>query len=119
MSRGARSDSTTTTIIHRTKCSAKFSAGSFASRGTLIGGNAVRFAAEQARERILEIASKELEIAPADLDIVEEGYGFLRQDGLLPGPHDIYVSQSQIRRFALRIGDMVTGQVRPKLYEPS
>src|SRR2546427_10517883 len=45
--------------------------GSFASRGTFIGGNAVRFAAEQARERILQIASKELEIAPSDLDIVE------------------------------------------------
>src|SRR5437773_1295294 len=45
--------------------------GSFASRGTFIGGNAVRFAAEQARERILDIASKELEIAASDLDIVE------------------------------------------------
>ena len=45
--------------------------GSFASRGTFIGGNAVRFAAEQARERILDIASKELEIAPGDLDIVD------------------------------------------------
>jgi len=45
--------------------------GSFASRGTFIGGNAVRFAAEKARERILEIASKELEIDPSDLDVVE------------------------------------------------
>src|SRR5437763_9474981 len=45
--------------------------GSFASRGTFIGGNAVRFAAEKARERVLEIASKELEIDPSDLDIVE------------------------------------------------
>jgi CO/xanthine dehydrogenase Mo-binding subunit len=45
--------------------------GSFASRGTFIGGNAVRFAAEKAREQILEIAAKELEIAPSDLDIVE------------------------------------------------
>jgi CO/xanthine dehydrogenase Mo-binding subunit len=45
--------------------------GSFASRGTFIGGNAVRFAAERARERILDIASKELEIAPSDLEIVE------------------------------------------------
>jgi CO/xanthine dehydrogenase Mo-binding subunit len=45
--------------------------GSFASRGTFIGGNAVRFAAERARERILEIASKEMEIDPSDLDIVE------------------------------------------------
>ena len=45
--------------------------GSFASRGTFIGGNAVRFAAEKARERILDIASKELEIDPADLEIVD------------------------------------------------
>jgi CO/xanthine dehydrogenase Mo-binding subunit len=45
--------------------------GSFASRGTFIGGNAVRFAAEKARERILDIASKELEIAPSDLEIAD------------------------------------------------
>jgi CO/xanthine dehydrogenase Mo-binding subunit len=43
--------------------------GSFASRGTFIGGNAVRFAAERVRERILEIASKEMEIDAADLEI--------------------------------------------------
>ncbi len=47
------------------------------------------------------------------LDIVHEGIGFLRSDHLLPGPEDIYVSQSQIRRFGLRSGDMVIGQVRP------
>jgi transcription termination factor Rho len=46
------------------------------------------------------------------LDIVEDGYGFLRQERFLPGPSDVYVSQSQIRRFALRTGDHVTGQVR-------
>ncbi|MCX6021733.1 MAG: transcription termination factor Rho, partial [Chloroflexi bacterium] len=47
------------------------------------------------------------------LEIVDEGYGFLRGDSLRPGMNDIYVSQSQIRRFGLRTGDMVTGQVRP------
>ena len=47
------------------------------------------------------------------LDIVDEGYGFLRQETLLPGNNDVYVSQSQIRRFNLRTGDMVRGQVRP------
>jgi transcription termination factor Rho len=47
------------------------------------------------------------------LEIVDEGYGFLRQDSLLPGVNDVYVSQSQIRRFGLRTGDMVTGGVRP------
>lgn len=47
------------------------------------------------------------------LEIVDDGYGFLRQDSFLPGMNDVYVSQSQIRRFALRTGDLVTGQVRP------
>jgi CO/xanthine dehydrogenase Mo-binding subunit len=45
--------------------------GSFASRGTFIGGNAVRFAAERVREKILEIASKEMEIDPADLEVAD------------------------------------------------
>ncbi|HIE16589.1 MAG TPA: transcription termination factor Rho [Dehalococcoidia bacterium] len=47
------------------------------------------------------------------LDIVNDGYGFLRQDNLLPGPNDIYISNSQIRRFGLRPGDTVSGQGRP------
>jgi transcription termination factor Rho len=47
------------------------------------------------------------------LEIMSDGYGFLRQSSLLPSPSDIYVSQSQIRRFGLRNGDMVTGQGRP------
>ena len=47
------------------------------------------------------------------LEITEDGIGFLRQERLLMGPDDIYVSQSQIRRFGLRTGDMVTGQTRP------
>ena len=47
------------------------------------------------------------------LDIVDENIGFLRSEHYLPGPEDVYVSQSQIRRFGLRTGDMVIGQVRP------
>ncbi len=47
------------------------------------------------------------------LDTVDDGYGFLRGDSMLPTVNDVYVSQSQIRRFALRTGDLVTGQVRP------
>ncbi|MBI2845059.1 MAG: transcription termination factor Rho [Chloroflexi bacterium] len=47
------------------------------------------------------------------LEVMQEGMGFLRSDHLLPGPDDVYVSQSQIRRFALRTGDLVIGQVRP------
>jgi transcription termination factor Rho len=47
------------------------------------------------------------------LEITSEGYGFLRDDGLLPGSKDIYISSSQIRRFGLRTGDSVMGQARP------
>jgi transcription termination factor Rho len=47
------------------------------------------------------------------LDIMADGYGFLRQDTLLPSPTDVYISPSQIRRFGLRNGDMVSGQGRP------
>ncbi|MBA2278625.1 MAG: transcription termination factor Rho [Chloroflexia bacterium] len=47
------------------------------------------------------------------LEIIEDGFGFLRGNRFLPGADDIYVSQSQIRRFGLRTGDRVSGQVRP------
>ncbi len=47
------------------------------------------------------------------LEIMSDGIGFLRAATLLPGPEDVYVSQSQIRRFDMRTGDMVVGQVRP------
>ena len=46
------------------------------------------------------------------LSIVNDGYGFLRPNGSSPGSGDVYVSQSQIRRFGLRTGDRVTGKVR-------
>ncbi len=52
------------------------------------------------------------------LDIMSDGYGFLRQETLLPSQTDVYISPSQIRRFGLRNGDMVTGQGRlPKSNE--
>ncbi len=47
------------------------------------------------------------------LDILPEGYGFLRTRGYLPSEDDIYVSLSQIRRFHLKRGDEIQGQVRP------
>ncbi|MFH1278023.1 MAG: transcription termination factor Rho [Candidatus Eisenbacteria bacterium] len=49
------------------------------------------------------------------LEILPEGYGFLRSPeyNYLPGPDDIYVSPSQIKRFDLRTGDTISGQVRP------
>ncbi len=47
------------------------------------------------------------------LEIMADGYGFLRQETLLPSQTDVYISPSQIRRFGLRNGDLVTGQGRP------
>ncbi len=49
------------------------------------------------------------------LEILPDGFGFLRAPdySYLPGPDDIYVSPSQIRRFSLRTGDTVSGQIRP------
>ena len=47
------------------------------------------------------------------LETMSDGYGFLRQDTMLPNHADVYISPSQIRRFGLRNGDMVVGQGRP------
>ncbi len=47
------------------------------------------------------------------LDILPDGYGFLRTQGYLPSEEDVYVSMSQIRRFGLRRGDEVSGIIRP------
>ena len=47
------------------------------------------------------------------LEVVPEGFGFLRNPRLVAGVDDVYVAQSQIRRFSLRTGDMVEGTVRP------
>ncbi len=47
------------------------------------------------------------------LDILPDGYGFLRTQGYLPSEEDVYVSMSQIRRFGLRRGDEVSGLIRP------
>jgi transcription termination factor Rho len=46
------------------------------------------------------------------LDIVDEGFGFMRRHGLMPGQDDVYVSSSQVRRFGLRPGDRVGGVTR-------
>ncbi len=53
-----------------------------------------------------------LDYAMGILDVVDEGYGFMRRHGLLPSSEDVYVSSSQVRRFGLRIGDRVAGAVR-------
>ncbi|HAA75795.1 TPA: transcription termination factor Rho, partial [Candidatus Latescibacteria bacterium] len=53
--------------------------------------------------------------AQGTLEILEDGFGFLRSPkyNYLPGPDDIYVSHSQIKRFNLRTGDTISGQIRP------
>ena len=61
--------------------------------------------------QIVEIQAQRsgLEKANGVLDVLPEGYGFLRREGYLVGADDIYISQSQIRRFELRRGDLVAG----------
>ena len=78
--------------------------GTFASRGTFIGGNAVRFAAERVRERILDIASKELEISPEDLEIVEG-------EVLAKGAPDRKISVGDVAGAATySYGELISGQ---------
>jgi transcription termination factor Rho len=55
----------------------------------------------------------EQEVREGILDILPEGYGFLRVTGYLPGEKDCYVSASQVRKFGLRKGDIVSGPIRP------
>ncbi|MEE9298796.1 MAG: transcription termination factor Rho [Acidimicrobiia bacterium] len=55
----------------------------------------------------------DLEDREGILDILPEGYGFLRVTGYLPGDKDCYVSASQVRKFGLRKGDIVSGPIRP------
>lgn len=54
-----------------------------------------------------------IEMRGGILEIMGDGIGFLRSGQYQPGPYDIYVSQSQIRRYTLRNGDMIIGHVRP------
>ena len=51
------------------------------------------------------------------LEVLTEGYGFIRCENYLPGEHDVYVAPSQIRRFNLKTGDIVTGNTRIKTSE--
>ena len=60
-----------------------------------------------------EINRKEIVYGSGVLDILSEGYGFLRSTNYTSGPDDIYVSPSQIKRFDIREGDVVSGQIRP------
>src|SRR6202022_2210832 len=62
-----------------------------------------------------QLASRDIEIAGEGvIEVLQDGFGFLRspEANYLPGPDDIYVSPSQVRRFGLRTGDTVEGQIR-------
>ena len=62
-----------------------------------------------------QLAAREIEIiGEGVVEVLQDGFGFLRspEANYLPGPDDIYVSPSQIRRFGLRTGDTIEGQIR-------
>jgi transcription termination factor Rho len=59
------------------------------------------------------IPEGDLEVREGYLDILPEGYGFLRTTGYLPGDRDVYVSAGQVRKFGLRKADLVSGPIRP------
>ena len=67
--------------------------------------------------RILEAQAKKDDALSARgvLEVMQDGYGFLRSPDFnyLPGPDDIYVSPSQIKRFGLKTGHLISGQIRP------
>jgi transcription termination factor Rho len=59
-------------------------------------------------------SKSENEIADGILEVMQEGYGFIRCENFLPGENDVYVSPSQIRRFNLKTGDIIKGPKRNK-----
>lgn len=67
--------------------------------------------------KIIEAQTQQNGLIFADgvLEVLDDGYGFLRSPSYnyMPGPDDIYVSHSQIKRFDLKTGDTVSGQIRP------
>ena len=73
-------------------------------------------AAEEAREEVKEEKIEETDIQPMDSgstgtgihDVLQAGYGFNRSEHYLPGDGDVYVAPSQIRRFGLKTGDIVS-----------
>jgi transcription termination factor Rho len=77
--------------------------------------NANRMKKEDLILRIQQVEAEQegLELRGGILEIMSEGIGFLRSGHYQPGPYDVYVSQSQIRRYNLRNGDLVIGHVRP------
>jgi transcription termination factor Rho len=60
-----------------------------------------------------QVPEGDLEVREGYLDVLPEGYGFLRTSGYLPGDRDVYVSAGQVRKFGLRKADLVSGPIRP------
>lgn len=63
-------------------------------------------------DRLIPDAALPTDTVTGVLDIANEGSGLLRPERFAPSDHDIYISASQIRRFSLRVGDVITGQAR-------
>ena len=82
--------------------------------GNRDGGNRNRKRRNRNRNRSQDqdVPEGEQEVREGMLDILPEGYGFLRVTGYLPGEKDVYVSASQVRKFGLRKGDSIKGPVR-------
>jgi transcription termination factor Rho len=76
------------------------------------GGGAPHYAREEQWEELEAEDDPTAEVRTGILDLLPEGYGFLRTTGYLPGEKDVYVSASQVRRFHLRKGDEIAGSVR-------
>ena len=76
------------------------------------GGGGQPFMREESWEELEAEDDPNAEIRTGILDLLPEGYGFLRTSGYVPGDKDVYVSASQVRRFRLRKGDELTGSVR-------
>lgn len=71
-------------------------------------------AAEKAEARKAMIPADTGEVANGILEVMADGYGFIRSENFLPGENDVYVAPSQIRRFNLKTGDVVKGNIRER-----
>ena len=74
---------------------------------------AARFGRPRLITELIAKQNEGLDETTGILEVRPDGYGFLRTNGYLPGPTDVYVSRSQVQRLGLRNGDQVTGLARP------
>ena len=85
--------------------------GSSSLPAEAVPGSAVPHAPHVSKEKTF---SENGNVVRGILEVMQDGFGFLRSDNFLPGEEDIYVSPSQIRRFNLKTGDMITGNKRDR-----